>query len=77
MVPMLINKDVFEPSYNYLRSFPGGTRGKEPTCQFRRCKPRGLDLWVGKIMWRKARQPTPVFLPEESHGQGSLAGYGS
>ena len=29
----------------------------------------------GKIPWRRARQPTPVFLPGESHGQGSLAGY--
>jgi len=33
-----------------------------------------LDPWVGKILWR-ARQPTPVFLPGESHGQSSLAGY--
>ena len=28
-----------------------------------------------KIPWRKAWQPTPVFLPGESHGQRSLAGY--
>ena len=26
--------------------------------------------------WRKAWQPTPVFLPGESHGERSLAGYG-
>ena len=32
--------------------------------------------WVGKIPWRRAWQPTPVFLPGESHGQRSLAGYG-
>ena len=25
--------------------------------------------------WRRKWQPTPVFLPGESHGQGSLAGY--
>ena len=31
--------------------------------------------WVGKIPWRRAWQPTPVFLPGESHGQRSLAGY--
>ena len=31
--------------------------------------------WVGKIPWRKAWQSTPVFFPEESHGQRSLAGY--
>ena len=32
------------------------------------------DPWVGKI-WRRAWQPPPVFLPEESHGQRSLVGY--
>ena len=35
----------------------------------------GFDLWVGKIPWRRARQPTPVFLPGESHGQRSLVSY--
>ena len=32
-----------------LRGFPGGTGGKEPTCQCRRRKRRGFDPWVGKI----------------------------
>jgi len=36
---------------------------------------QGLDPWVGKA-WRRAWQPTPVFLPGESHGQRSLVGYG-
>ena len=36
----------------------------------------GFDPWVGKIPWRRARQPTPVFLPGKSHGKWSLAGYG-
>ena len=31
--------------------------------------------WVRKIPWRREWQPTPVFLPDESHGQRSLAGY--
>ena len=31
--------------------------------------------WVGKIPWRRARQPPPVLLPGESNGQRSLAGY--
>ena len=30
----------------------------------------------GKIPWRRAWQPTSAFLPGESHGQRSLAGYG-
>jgi len=54
---------------------PGGTSGKEPTCQCRRHKRPGFDIWVGKIPWRRAWQPTPVFLPGESYGQRSLAGY--
>ena len=29
---------------------------------------------VRKIPWRRAWQPTPVFLPGESHGQRSLVG---
>ena len=33
-----------------------------------------FDPWVGKIPWRRARQPIPVFLPGESHRQRSLAG---
>ena len=28
-----------------------------------------------RFPWRKARQPTPVFLLGESHGQRSLVGY--
>ena len=35
-----------------------------------------FDPCVGKIPWRRNWQPTPVFLPGESHGQRSLAGYG-
>ena len=43
--------------------------------QCRRHKRRGFDPWVGKIPWRRKWQPTPVFLPGKSYGQGSLAGY--
>ena len=46
----------------------------EPSCQCRRHKRCEFDPWVGKIPWRRAWQPTPVFLPGESHGQRSLAG---
>ena len=44
-------------------------------CQYRRCKRRGFDPWVENISWRRVGQPTPVFLPGESHGQRSLADY--
>ena len=51
--------------------FPGGSAVKNsPTIQR-----HGFDTWVGKIPWRRKWQPTPVFLPGESHGQRSLVGY--
>ena len=55
--------------------FPGGTTGKEPACQCRRHKRCRFDPWVGKILWRRAWQPTPIFLPGEPYGQRSLVGY--
>ena len=30
---------------------------KEPTCQCRRCKRHESDPWVGKIPWRRVRNP--------------------
>ena len=41
----------------------------------RRCKRCRFDPWVMKTLWRRAWQPTSVFLPEESHGHWSLAGH--
>ena len=54
--------------------FPRGTSGKEPAYQCRRRKKYRFDPWVRKIPWRRAWQPTPVFLPGESYGQKSMAG---
>ena len=34
-----------------------------------------FNPWVRKIPWRRKWQPTPVFLPGESHGWRSLVGY--
>ena len=58
-----------------VKGLPGGKSGKEPICQCRGCRRRRFDSWAGKIPWRKAWQPTPVFLPRESHGQKSLEDY--
>jgi len=35
----------------------------------------GLTPGLGRFPWRRGWQPTPVFLPGESHGQRSLVGY--
>ena len=46
--------------------FPGGSDGKESVCNAGDLGSiPGFDPWVGKIPWRRAWQPTPVFLPGE------------
>ena len=47
--------------------YPGGSDGKESACN-------AGD--PGSIPWRRERLLTPVFLPGESHRQGSLTCYG-
>ena len=58
-----------------LQGFSGGASGKGPACQRRGCKGCRLDPWVGRIPWRGEWQPTPVFLPAESHAWRSLGSY--
>ena len=53
--------------------FPGGSVVKNPPAM-EEIRMRRFYPWVGKIPWRKAWQPTPVFSPGESHGQRSLVG---
>ena len=48
---------------------------KKPSANAVDARDTGFDPWVGKIPWRRKWHPTPGFLPEESHGQRSLAGY--
>ena len=60
--------------------FPGGVSSKESTCPCRRCKRHGFSPWVGKILWRRAWQPTPVFLFGEipwTEKPGGLSSIGS
>ena len=53
-------------SQTRLKRLSSSSSGKESAGQCRRHKRHGFHLWVGKIPWRRARQPTPVFLPGES-----------
>ena len=57
------------------RSHPGSASDKELPFQCRRHKRCRFHPWARKIPWRRKWQPTPVFLPGESHGQRSLVGY--
>ena len=73
--PLWKNQSSKKKTWNLVcmrKGFLGGANGKETACQSRRC---GFSPWVGKIPCRREGQPTPVFLPGESHGQRSLAGY--
>ena len=54
------------------RGFCGGSDGKESACNAEDLA--GFNPWVGKIPWKREWQPTPVFLPGESHGWRSLVG---
>ena len=56
----------------HLWGLPGGSEGKKICLP---CGRPGFDPWVVKIPWRREWLPTPVFLPGELHGQGSLVGY--
>ena len=50
--------------------FPGGSDDKESLYN----AGGEFDPWVGKNPWRTTWQPTPVFLPGESHGKRGVAG---
>ena len=56
----------------HLQGYAGGSDGKESVCN---AGDQGSIPGSGKIPWRRAWQPTPVFLPGEFHGQRSLVGY--
>ena len=71
----LVYMTVFYVMSGKASGLPGGISGKETTCQCRRLKGHVFDPWVRKSPLRRAWQPSPVFLPGESHGQRSLADY--
>ena len=59
----------------HRQGLPGWLSGKEPTCRFRGCRRHESNPWVREIPWRRTWPPTLVFLPRESQGQRSLAGF--
>ena len=52
----------------------GGSEVKNPAVNAGDVR-HGFDPWVKKILWRRKRQLTLVFLPGKSHGQRDLVGY--
>ena len=69
-----ILQDFFFQLYLYM-GFPGGSVVKNPPANAGDARAWGFNPWVGKILWRRKWQPSPVFLPGKSHGQRSLEGY--
>ena len=53
------------------KGFPGGTRGEEPAYQCWRYMRCVFDLWVWKIPWRRAWQPTPDSFLENPMDRGA------
>ena len=49
--------------------------GRDPPANAGDIRDTGSNPGSERLPWRKAWQPTPVFLPEESHRPRSLAGY--
>ena len=71
--------DQWNESVEMTQMFKSVEIGKQ-VAQWRTCLPmqetKEMRVWSlgGKIPWRRTWQPTPVFLPGESHGQRSLTG---
>ena len=54
-----IHVDIWQNQYNIVKL-------KKKKRIHLQCGRPGFDPWVGKIPWRRAWQPIPVFLPGES-----------
>ena len=66
---------AFRPVFIILNGLPKWHSGKESSCLRRRRKRWGFNSGVGKILWSRKWQPTPVFVPGKLHGQRSPVGY--
>ena len=58
--------------HNVFWGFLGGSEVKASACNM---GDLGSIPGSGRFPWRRKWQPTPVFLPGESHGRRSLVGY--
>ena len=61
--------------YKGVNRLPRCLSGEEFTCPCRTYRRCGFNPCVGKNTWGIKWKSIPVFLPGESHGQRSLAGY--
>ena len=67
----LDGKRIWTRIYTHTHIY-GRPSGEEHPCQCRRCR---FDPRIGTLPQSRKWQPTPAFLPGESHGQRSLGSY--
>ena len=60
---------------DYIWLYMGASLVAQVVKNLLQCGRPGFNPWVRKIPWRSKWQPTPIFLPGDSHGQRSLVGY--
>ena len=67
---MLLKHEYLKPVMTVSRGFPGGSEVKSPPADAGDPSVGipGCDPGVGKISRRRKWQPTPLFLPGNSHG---------
>ena len=69
-------RELGQGAWQGFQDSAGGLKKKKKKClPFQGDLRLGFNTWVKKIPRRRAWQPTPLFLPGESHGQRSLVGY--
>ena len=75
----LLEIDLILIIVSILTLLIGGAHGKEPSANAGDLRDTGSSPGLipgsGRSPWRRAWQPTPVFLPGESHGLRNLVGY--
>ena len=77
-IPCLNKKEVFIYQCMCIAfiGLPRWLSGKKESAgQCRRHRRPEFDPWIGKILWGRKWQPTPVLLPGKSHEQRSMVGY--
>ena len=64
---MILEKNLLDL---HARDLPRWHSVKESSCQWSRHRSLRLDPWVGKILWSRKWQPTPIFLLGNSMDRG-------
>ena len=70
----VVNKLIHSAFYIQMLQFwgfPGGVSGKEAAYESKRHMRPRFQLWVWMTPWRRARQPTLIFMSENPMDRGA------